>query len=253
MQNQLIFNTIPGNVNKNKFLPVDSNINKNFSGADSPDEFENNLMRMPADWYYRHALVNYTVNKQGYRAPEFNTVDWANSIVIFGCSNVFGTGVDDPYTIASQLSKLVNKPVINMGAGGSSITFSLHNNIILRSGYPMPFAVVNLWSEPSRTVYYHKRRITSYGIWNMEQGDYMDAWAAESSHGDTHAVIASKTGKILWENTNYFEASHFTNTASLLDCKLVPHLWPDRARDNVHPGILTNYNTAVFLAENLKL
>jgi hypothetical protein len=248
---KLIFNTIPEHVKQNNFLPIDGSVGKYFSGTDTPELFAHNLKVQPTDWYYRNSPVNYTLNSRGYRTAEFNTIDWKNSIVIFGCSNVFGVGVDDPYTLASQLSKLVNKPVINMGVGGSSITFALHNSIILRDRYPMPLAVINLWADYSRTVYYHKRRITAYGQWNMEENNYMGNWSAEDSHGKTHAIFASKTSKLLWENTKYFEGSYFEKTAFLLNCKPMPHI--SDSRDCIHFGNSTQYNSAAIIAENLKL
>ena len=33
-------------------------------------------------------ILSTNIIPNGFRAPEFNTVDWANSIVILGCSNV---------------------------------------------------------------------------------------------------------------------------------------------------------------------
>lgn len=246
-----IFDTIPSIVKKNKFLPIDGVVNKKFSGTDTEDLLKHNLKTQPIDWYYRHASVNYTLNSRGYRTDEFKTIDWANSIVIFGCSNVFGVGVDDQYTMAVQLSKLVNKPVINMGVGGSSITFALHNAIILGAGYPTPFAVVNLWTDHARTVYYHNRRVAAHGSWNLEKNNYSDLWTKEESHGKTHAIFASKTSKLLWKNTKYFEASFFKKTANLLNCKVMEHT-PD-ARDCMHFGNSTHYKSAVTIAENLKL
>jgi hypothetical protein len=251
MPNRLIFDTIPELVKKNKFLPVDSSFGKYFSGTDTPELFAYNLKVQPEDWYYRHAPVRYTLNRQGYRTAEFNTIDWGNSIVIFGCSNVFGVGVDDKYTLATQLSELVNKPVINMGVGGGSITFSLHNAIILRDHYPTPLAVINLWTDYSRTVYYHKKKVTACGSWNIETNNYMHSWAAEDSHGKTHAIFASKTSKLLWENTKYFEGSYFNQTAQLLSCKLMDH--KEDARDGLHYGNSTHHRSAVTIAEILKL
>lgn len=58
---------------------------------------------------------HYTVNSQGYRCPEFDAIDWENSIIFFGCSHVFGIGLLDHETVANQLSLILNCPVINLG------------------------------------------------------------------------------------------------------------------------------------------
>jgi hypothetical protein len=138
-----------------------------------------------------------------------------------------------------------------MGVGGGSITFSLHNAIILRDHYPTPLAVINLWTDYSRTVYYHKKKVTACGSWNIETNNYMHSWAAEDSHGKTHAIFASKTSKLLWENTKYFEGSYFNQTAQLLSCKLMDH--KEDARDGLHYGNSTHHRSAVTIAEILKL
>jgi len=83
-------------IRKGQFLTVDtSSINKNFAVSDTEELFNHNLKIMPQDWFYRTNPVNYTVNSQGYRTEEFEKIDWAQSVVIFGCSTVFGTGVSD--------------------------------------------------------------------------------------------------------------------------------------------------------------
>jgi len=254
--------TISNKVKNNEFLPsyYISYGSSNFSGMDSEDLFNKNLKTQPSDWYYRTALVRYTTNKHGYRTKEFDDIDWANGIVLFGCSNVFGIGLDDEYTISNQLSKLINKPVINMGVGASSMTFSLHNAIILRERHPIPLAVVNLWTTYSRTVYYNNNISCHCGSWNIENdnNNYLKEWVRSDSHAQTHAIFASKTSKLLWENTKYFECSFFNETVKLLNCKSIgiednDQPYQDLARDLAHPGIKTCYDTAVMLAEELKL
>ena len=129
-----LFNSIPKSIRAGSFLPTAGNndVNNNFTsfGTDSNELYQTNLKAKSKDWEYRHKSVKYTLNKHSYRTEQFADIDWANSVVIFGCSAVFGVGVDDADTISSQLSTLMNCPVINMGVGGSSITYALHNSII---------------------------------------------------------------------------------------------------------------------------
>jgi hypothetical protein len=238
-------------VKENNFLPVHTKLDNQFLGTDSRELYEHHLKIYPANWYYRTAPVNYTLNTQHYRCPEFNTIDWANSIVIFGCSRVFGVGVDDEFTVSNQLSKLISKPVINMGTNAASMTFSLHNAIILRAGYPMPLGVVNIWTDYPRTAYYKKDCIVSYGPWNIEKGNYMDSWSLDPTHGKVHGLFASKTSKLLWENTKHFEFTTSADTAKLLDCKHIPVR--RLARDCMHPGNECHYKMAEKIANNLKL
>jgi hypothetical protein len=70
---------------------------------------------------------------------------------MFGCSFIFGIGVTDEHTVPYFLEKLSGRPVINMGIPGSSIQTSLHNSIILNdSEYPIPKAVVNMFTDLNR-------------------------------------------------------------------------------------------------------
>jgi hypothetical protein len=208
-------------------------------------------MTQAKSWHYRTAHVGYQLNKHGYRTYDFNKIDWADSIVIFGCSHAFGVGLDDLNTLSSQLSKIVGRPVINLGMGGTSIMYALHNSIILRNGYPIPRGIIHLWSSTDRSTYYYKNNLHHYGHWNMTPNSYGDTWAEDIVHGESHAVIASMTSKLLWQDTHYYEASYFKDTAKLLKCSWIPQV--DRARDLKHPGIQTNYKLAVNIADKLQL
>jgi hypothetical protein len=250
MQNKLIFNSIPNLIKSKKFLPVDARVEKNFAGYDSKLLFKKNLEIMPPDWYYRNKTITYTRNKQGYRTQEFKKIDWSNSIVIFGCSNVFGIGVDDNETLSYQLSNILKVPVINMGVEGSSINYSLHNSVILKHFYPKPLAVVNMWTHYSRTVYYYKRYLENCGDWNPGNF-YFSAWSKDDSHAASYAIIASMTSKIFWQDTKYYESSFFPDTSKLLNCDL--YRIQDHARDLLHPGIKTLKLTAEQIANKLNI
>ena len=236
-------------ITDNKFSLVNGNVGKKFSGTDTEQLFNDNLIKQPADWYYRTHPVNYTLNSRGYRTKEFDDIDWANSVVIFGCSHAFGVGIDDSDTISSRLSEIIGMPVINMGIGGSSIQIALHNSIILRDRYPMPRGVIHMWSDYSRTVYYNTRSIDNLGVWTVHP--YFAAWNEDDAHGISHALLASKTSKLLWGDTNYFEATYFGSTATILRCPTLSVL--DYARDWGHPGIKSSINAATIMARHLNL
>ena len=130
-----LFRSILKDAKKGKFLPHDWQGNYNFVGGDNEKFYKENLLKLPENWEYRNKKVNYTLNKHNYRTDDFRKIDWLNSVVVFGCSNVFGIGVDDTDTVSFNLSKLINRPVINMGCPGTSIKFSFHNNLILKNHY----------------------------------------------------------------------------------------------------------------------
>jgi hypothetical protein len=197
--------------NKKSFLPSGfagedkPSCGKNkFWGMDSERLFKENLKIQPSDWYYRTHDVTYTVNSLGYRAPEFDQVDWKNSVVMFGCSTVFGDGVDDADTIPSQLSKIIGKPVINMGTGGSGIEWALHNSLILREFYPVPLAVVQVWSDPSRTLLYGPGGPKRIGNWSGHpDNSFFNIWNKEGN-SDTYAYFIRLAAKHIWNNVCIF-------------------------------------------------
>jgi len=136
---------------------------------DNEDFYLSNLKKLPSDWYYRTHDVNYTVNSLGYRAPELNLINWAESIVVFGCSSVFGDGVDDLDTIPSKINLITGIPTINLGAGASSILWSLHNSMLLKKNFGVPKAVVFFWTGPHRTLTYKFGEPVRHGIWDPDE------------------------------------------------------------------------------------
>jgi hypothetical protein len=252
MQN-LIFSTTSKEIKKLNFLKADPDLDSSFTGTDTKELYDENLKIQPDDWYYRNNAVRYTINSMGYRCPEFKKINWQDSIVVFGCSVVFGTGVDDQHTIPAMIEQKSGIPTINMGVGGSSMMYAFHNSLILSQKFPTPKAVVHLWTDYSRTVYYRKRYIEHYGQWNIEDNNYIDHWNKDDEHAKSHAVFNQMASKQLWcEKTKYYEASVFTATQKLLDCNKIKN-GIDKARDLMHTGIKTNDLAADQILNNLNL
>lgn len=191
-------------------------------------------------------------NSNGYRAPEFDTVDWANSVVIFGCSLVLGVGVEDEHTLSSQLSQLIGMPVINMGAGGTSMQFSFYNSIILNNNYPTPKAVIHAWTALERTSYYLQDQIQHHGAWDINDKQ-TTAYNQDETHPAVHALFYQMISKQIWSHkTTYYETSFFKHTSSLLSLP-VPRSYIDLAKDNMHPGPKSLYNMAIKIKENINI
>ncbi len=249
-----IFDTIQRRIRKNKFLPIDTDIGKDWSGTDTKELYQKNLLIQPNDWYYRNNNVTYTLNSNGYRTHEFKDIDWANSVVIFGCSYVFGTGLDDKDTISSRLEEILNIPVINMGIGGSSMMFSLHNSLMLHDGYPTPKGVIMFWTGYNRIVEYHRYTTQFHGSWDMEQNSLPDVYFNNNNNVVANTMFMSKTSKLLWQDKcPYYDATWDPNTKKILNCNLIKMVDQDYARDMMHSGIKSAISIAQSLANNLKL
>jgi len=247
---------IDKHLKKNKFIPVNNSDGvREWAGMDTPLLYEKNLKIQPQDWYYRTNLVKYTNNSNGYRTTEFDKINWADSIVIFGCSNVYGVGVDDSHTISCQLENILKIPVINLGQGGTSMNFNLHNSVILADGYPTPKAVIMGWPAYDRCMTYNQTGVENYGSWSFEKYNYMDLWTKNKYNPQANAIIAQKMFQLIWKTrTVVYEYSFDHETEKLLDFsnsfEKIKNI--DFARDCMHPGPVACKQTAEIIAASLQ-
>jgi hypothetical protein len=248
-----IFSTSSKEIKKLNFIKTNANTDGHFSGSDTKELFETNLKTQADSWIYRTCPVTYSINLEGYRTKEFKTIDWANSIVVFGCSVVFGTGVDDQHTIPAMMERQSGIPTINMWIAGSSMVSSFHNSVILNQRYPAPRAIVHLWTDYSRTVYYRKKHVEHYGVWNTTDNNYAYHWSKDDEHAKCQALFVQLAARQIWGNrTQYYEASLFSATQKLLGCDKINDRY-DTARDLIHNGIKTNEKAAKQILDNLEL
>jgi hypothetical protein len=246
------YNTIQNYFDENNLVYTDEaeiqgGFTLKYECSDDEKTFRENLKTQPEHWYYRTHSVIYTLNSLGYRTREFDQIDWKESIVMFGCSYVFGTGVTDEHTIPYFLEQLCGRPVINMGIGGSSIQTALHNSIILSdSEYPTPKAVVNM--------------LTSISRFNLYEDSSKDILPR---HEDVIGfnLMNIKMMRNLWKNkTIYFEGTSF-DQEKLIDklngevcCEPLdtPKFDHEFARDLQHKSHMFNHEIAKKIYEKIK-
>lgn len=224
-----------------------------FCGIDTCELYKKNLKTQRRDWYYRNNTIKYTLNSHGYRAKEFDKIDWKNSIVMFGCSHVFGTGNGDQHTIPYFLEELTKVPVVNLGVGASSIQFCLHNSLMLYKKYGVPKAVIYFWTGMARHLIYQKEHV----LMNTKFEDIHEHPAEviasiERSTGSTlkpvnapkvldHLIPFNMVNveliKNIWKDKcPLYEGSTFPTTAKLLECEFYSPIPNDYARDLAHFG-----------------
>lgn len=218
---------------------------------DNEETFRQSLQRQPATWIYRNKKIIYKNNELGFRTRSFSEVDWSESIVIFGCSNVYGEGLAEEDTISSNLEKMLGFPVINLGIDGSGIDLACWNSLILHESNNLPKALVHIWSSLDRYSDKIENNIFSF-IPSRPGYDPKLNWAERSK-------FYVSTDRALWrDKTLYCEATFFPHTA--IELKLnsptksevhqLKHL--DNARDNAHPGIASAKFAAGVIAADLK-
>jgi hypothetical protein len=218
----------------------------NYCWSDEEEEFKKNLETQSSDWRYRKKKVYYTFNSYGYRCEkEFDEIDWKNSIVVFGCSMVFGQGVSDDETLPFFLSKLYNREVVNLGVPSCSNNFILDNAIRLVKKYGPPYAMIMMWTLSNRLAYYGEKSIKHLVVSeNFESGepnhpDYntliSNLYFDKSNEFYTTFQIAEIGREIFSKQTNYFDGSFFCETAHYGKC-YERFEFENGARDLVHAG-----------------
>ena len=138
----------------------------NFMNSDTYENYKVNLKKFDKNWYYIDNEVKYTLNSFGYRTKEFEQIDWKNSIVMFGCSFIFGCGVNDNHTIPHFLEEITGTPVVNLGVSGSSVELQLYNSLILFNYYPKPKTVIYSWPSLTRNTVYLPDSVMHCGEWS---------------------------------------------------------------------------------------
>lgn len=119
--------------------------------------------------------VNYYLNSDSYRAPEWDTVDWAKSVVFFGCSEMFGVAIDTPETVPAIYTQLTGIPSVNCGRpGASNGEIAELVEAVLEMTGTKPAAVVVAWAPLERLhIRYHDRYYT-VGPWNVDDPHQFD-------------------------------------------------------------------------------
>ena len=243
------------------FLPIQDKGCENgsctFYDKDSKELYIKNLKTQPKSWKYREKVVTYKLNSEYYRTAEFDRIRWEESIVIFGCSNIFGIGVAIDETLPAQLSKLTGIPTINMGIPGSSAHHALYNSAILRQVHPKPKAIVFGWTGAERCTLFRYTPnkdlwIENCGSWTDDSADLGKAWYRYDSNIHGHLKMTRIVAQQMWSDTKYADFTLFpSNMRFIPDCRVIKMI--DNGRDCSHPGEKTNLQVAKYLATELNL
>lgn len=230
-------------IQDNLLLPISHLGLPYFRHSDTEVLFQENLKKKPKDWLWRNKKIRYTVNSEGYRAPEWSQVDWNNSIVVMGCSHVFGIGVDDDETLPKHLQQTVSDPVINLGFPAGSATNILYNTVRLLEKNFKPKTVICLFPSTSRDVYFYDNEVKNLGAWSTEVGyytqtevNYITSILSEESNILNRNYIYESAIEMLWTSNNV----KFRGLVHTRDLRIKQ--WPelskpiDSARDDKHYG-----------------
>ena len=185
--------------------------NRLWEQESSEKEFKRNKRELGPDWYYYDKKITFEYNSNGFRAPEFDTIDWANSVVVFGDSFTAGDGNAIEDIATTLLQDMLEMPVINLGSSGTGIDLACWNSLLLHETYPRPKAVVQLWSSIHRYAEYSTDRNESsvYSFHLPQRKPY-----CAKHNWDERNKMYVLADRVLWKDKlPYYEASVFDVTA----------------------------------------
>lgn len=202
-----------------------------FEYCDNEELYQLNLVRQPADWYYRTHSVEYVWNTNGYRAPEWVDVDWPNSHVVMGCSFVAGIGVTGEDTVSSQLAQQLGEPVINLGYSSAGPYVTQYNSLMLARAGIKPKSVSIVATEISRYTLFDRldecpKHLVA-GSYDNQQRSHQELYKQYLLHENNYQVhgrVAIDTAQALWQGLGvptyvytYQTTEHFWQRLPIVD------------------------------------
>jgi hypothetical protein len=155
--------------------------------------------------YPKDNPINYKVNSYNYRCPEFDTIEWEKSYVVFGGSDIFGEGVPDDQIFTVHLEKLLKQPVVNMGISAAS-NQQIVLAISMLARYHKPKAWIIAWSDAYRWLH-----------WNPNETDAIRVQAPRGPHKE----FCSEPFPQLLESLPWYSSQARVTALSLCQDRLI--------------------------------
>ena len=94
-------------------------------------EFTSEYVGRPEKFFNKDPW-KYKINKYCFRGPTWN---FKPSVVVFGCSTIFGIGVEK--SVTDVMSELLDQPVHNLGVPGASATNIIKTFVSFANLHPL--------------------------------------------------------------------------------------------------------------------
>ena len=205
-----------------------------------------------------NAIINYKAGIQIRKWKDHGiSVDPNNAVWFFGCSHVFGTGLEHYETAPYQLSELLKHTVINYGRPGiGPMTIKTQIEELLKDYTPKAIVVAwpsfdrwqsgsVMWTPPCLTgVEMHNDNFGCKKLWPKQWNQYKEL---------------VMTGKLRQTNLKAVQDTHmlvngipyveFSYTEQEFTTPVYP--FKDLATDNMHPGPVTQQTIAEWVGKQL--
>lgn len=218
---------------------------------------------MISEWFEKIvAILNYKASiKLRQWQDQGLSLDANDAIWFFGCSHVFGTGLEYNETAPYQLSRLLNRKVVNYGRPGiGPITIKHQIETLLKDYRPKAIIIAwpgfDRWQSKSALWIPHcltdvKMHSDNFGckkLWPEEWEEYKQlVISGEIRNLNLEAVCSVHS---LVKEIPYVEFSYTTNDYNF---KTPVFPFKDVAKDNCHPGINTQKQVAEWVQNELQL
>lgn len=203
---------------------------------------------------YKNNPIIYSYNKAGYRSNHYSIPNNEDYLMVFGCSQSWGSSLHQEHRYSDILEKTLNLNVINVAIPGGSANFILEHVINLTlSGYKFPKYAVLQWPHFNRYIFLGERG--EYIANSHTSGDFFKVYKTLITKDENiflYKYIQSYlfVNKILNDNkTTCFNFSFDINESKMLNCNFIPII--DIARDGQHAGINTHKTVAEHVLKNI--
>lgn len=233
-----------------------------FRHSDTEKRFNDNLKTKSADWIWRNKSVYYTINAHGYRTKEWKDIIWNDSILLLGCSHVFGIGIDDNDTLDKKLSSMFEREVINLGIPAGSANAILYNTLRMIDEKIKPYMVICVFPSINRDCYFSlDHEVLNLGSWaestklyDQHVIDYIRSYLLDAENVKIKNYINEFSTELAWSSQQvpFFDYT-LNQDDRVRDTTVIPHFDLDKARDDMHYGPLTVERWADFIYKDVQV
>jgi len=231
----------------------DNNISRvmNWVNGDSQEQYIENVISQPNDWYYKDKTITYSYNNHGHRSKDIEDVDLSNYILVLGCSHTVGVGLELEKTFPYLVAKGLNCDYYNFGISASGIDVLEYNLLTwLKKVNKNPKAIVIQWPDHTRYASYFPgdENLIEKGSWteDVDSTEFI-VNSEDSGFFNARKLLTLKLIKNLTTCpivTGIFTSQPVFDTYNLYLRKV------DKARDLSHAGIESHKNwTELILKE----
>jgi hypothetical protein len=190
------------------------------------------------------AVTEYSVNSQGYRCGEFDSVD-LSSIWLFGCSYAWSWACAEEHSLAHHLELQTGMTVANFSQPGSSIRYQVDQLSLLLSQGLRPQRIAVVWPDTQRWPW-----LGTQGALQPELSQaLLSAHSADEEYCNTRArldieqfrllceLVGVPLAELSWSTTTQTACSRPHHCADAVDW-CFPEL--DLGWDQAHPGAFSH-------------